>query len=157
MFLKLEGIEGESVDKTHAKEIQVLAWSWGVTQSGSTHESTGSGSGKVNVQDLSFTKYIDKSTLNLFRYACKGKHIASGILMVRKAGDNPLEYLKLSLKDIIVASVQTGDSGGEDRLTESVTLNFGKFKIEYQSQKSDGSGKPEGEFPFDIPVNAEQF
>ncbi len=29
MFLKLTDIEGEAQDKTHEKEIDVLAWSWG--------------------------------------------------------------------------------------------------------------------------------
>ena len=51
----------KEIDKTHAEEIDVLAWSWGMSQSGSMHMG-GGGAGKVNVQDLSFTKYIDKST-----------------------------------------------------------------------------------------------
>jgi type VI secretion system secreted protein Hcp len=57
MFFKLAGIDGESVDKTHAKAIDVLAWSWGMSQNGTTHIGTGGGAGKVNVQDISFTKY----------------------------------------------------------------------------------------------------
>jgi type VI secretion system secreted protein Hcp len=65
MFIKIDDIKGESIDKTHKGEVQVLAWSWGATQSGSTHTGTGGGAGKVNVQDLSFTKYIDKATTNL--------------------------------------------------------------------------------------------
>ena len=62
MFLKLDAIAGESIDKTHKGEIQILAFSFGATQSGSTHIGGGGGSGKVNFQDISFTKYIDKST-----------------------------------------------------------------------------------------------
>ena len=60
------------------------------------------------------------------------------------------------MKDVIVTSVSTGGSGGEDRLTENVTLNFATFKIEYQPQKPDGTadgGKIE--FEWDIAANAE--
>jgi type VI secretion system secreted protein Hcp len=141
MFLKLGDIKGESADSKHKDEIDVLAWSWGMTQSGNTHIGGGGGSGKVNVQDVSFTKYIDKSTPNLMQYCCNGKHFPEALLTVRKAGENPLEYLKIKLVDIIISSVSTGGSGGEDRLTENVTLNFGKFHVDYTPQKKDGTGE----------------
>ncbi|MCK9688689.1 type VI secretion system tube protein Hcp, partial [Scleromatobacter humisilvae] len=31
MFIKIGSLKGESVDKTHAGEIDVLAWSWGMS------------------------------------------------------------------------------------------------------------------------------
>ena len=130
MFLKLDDIKGESADKVHAGTIDVLAWSWGVSQSGTTHMGTGGGSGKVAVQDLSITKYVDKSSPNLLMASCVGQHFANGLLIVRKAGTTPLEYVKISLKDILISAVSTGGSGGQDRLTENVTLNFGEFKVE---------------------------
>jgi type VI secretion system secreted protein Hcp len=101
---------------------------------------TGGGAGKVNVQDISFTKYVDKSSPNLIQYCCNGKHFADALLTVRKAGENPLEYLKITIKDLMIAAVTTGGSGGEDRLTENVTLNFAEFKVEYTPQKKDGTG-----------------
>ena len=68
--------------------------------------------------------------------------------MVRKAGgDNPVEYLKIKMTDVLITSVSTGGSGGEDRLTENVTLNFAKVNSEYQPQKKDGS-KDGGPIPF---------
>ena len=50
MFIKIDTIDGESLDDTHAKEIDVLSWSWGATQSGTTHMGGGSGSGKVSAR-----------------------------------------------------------------------------------------------------------
>src|SRR5688500_271126 len=94
MFLKIEGgPEGESRDKAKGKEIDVLAWSWGVSNSGSAHVGGGMGAGKANVQDISLTKYIDKASPDLMLACCNGKHFTSAILTVRKAGENPLEYL----------------------------------------------------------------
>ena len=153
MFIKIKGIDGESMDDKHKKEIDVLAWSWGASQSGSAHMGGGAGAGKVNVQDLSFTKYIDSASHALLLACCNGEHIGEAVFVVRKAGKDPLEYIKLTLNDLIVSSVSTGGSGGEDRLTENITLNFGKFKYEYAPQKADGTGDAVKTAGWDIPAN----
>lgn len=146
MFIKIGDLAGESRDKTHAGKTDVLAWSWGVSNSGSAHMGGGAGAGKANVQDLSFTKYVDKSSPALLLACMKGTHYATADLIVRKAGGTPLEYIKITLSEVLVTSVSTGGSGGEDRLTENVTLNFAKVKFAYQPQKADGS-KDGGEIP----------
>ena len=74
MFLKLNGVDGESQDKAHGKEIDILAWSWGMSNSGSAHVGGGAGSGKVSVQDLSVTKYIDSSSAQIMLSCCDGTH-----------------------------------------------------------------------------------
>jgi type VI secretion system secreted protein Hcp len=153
MFIKLEGIDGESKDAKHEGEIDVLAWSWGMSQSGTMHLGGGGGAGKVSVQDLSLTKYIDRASGNLMLYCASGKHIPEAKLVVRKAGDKPLEYVVITMTDCIVSSVSTGGSGGEDRLTENVSLNFAKVKVEYQEQAKDGSGKAGPEFGWNIEKN----
>jgi len=142
IFLELKDVKGESKDAKHPNEIDVLSFSWGMTQSGSTHQGSGSGSGKVNVQDLTITKYIDRASPTLVQFCCNGKHIKSGKLTTRKAGgDEALEYVTIKMEDIIVTAVQSGGSGGEDRFTENVTLNFGKFDYEYTVQAEEGSKK----------------
>ncbi|MDH6592574.1 type VI secretion system secreted protein Hcp [Variovorax sp. TBS-050B] len=153
MFLKLEGVDGESKDDGHKKEIDVLSWSWGASQSGTGHVGGGSGAGKVSVQDLSVTKYVDSSSHLLLLDCCNGQHIKKGVLTVRKAGATPLEYIKLTMEDILVTHISTGGSGGEDRLTETITLNFSKFKYEYTPQKADGSGDGTKETGWDIAAN----
>lgn len=140
MFLKCTDLPGESVDSVYKGSIDVLAWSWGMSQSGTTHAGPGAGAGKVNVQDLSLTKWVDKSSPKLQLFCCNGKHIPTALLVVRKAGEHPLEYIKITMSDIIISSVATGGSGGEDRLTENVSLNFATVKFEYTPQKPDGSG-----------------
>jgi type VI secretion system secreted protein Hcp len=157
MFIKIDDVKGESQDDKHKDEIDVLAWSWGMSQSGTFHTGGGGGSGKVSINDLSFTKYIDKSSPNLMQYCSGGKQYKEAKLTIRKAGGKtPLEYLIITMKDVIVTSVSTGGSGGEDRLTENVTLNFGALKLDYQQQKPDGSkeGGPV-KYGWDIAKNAE--
>jgi type VI secretion system secreted protein Hcp len=140
LFIKLGDIKGESQDKSHKDEIDVLAWSWGMSQSGTMHLGTGGGAGKVNVQDISFTKYIDKSTPTIMLSCAKGSHIDTVVLTVRKACvDTPLEYYKVTLTACLISSYSTGGSGGEDRFTENVTLNFEQFHVEYQPQNAKGA------------------
>ena len=140
IFMDIKGVEGESVDKKHAKKIDVLAWSWGMSNSGTAHLGGGAGSGKVNVQDLSFTKYVDAATASLMLFCANGKHVPEAKLIVRKAGGDALEYLKITMNEVLISSFSTGGSGGEDRFTEHVSLNFAKVKVEYTPQ--DKEGKP---------------
>ena len=153
MFMKIDGIEGESKDSAHANEIDVLEWSWSASQSGTTHLGGGGGSGKVNIENLSFTKYIDSATHELLQRCFDGGHISEVELAVRKAGGNAMEYLKITMRDVIIASVNTGGSGGEDRLTENVTLNFSQVTVAYYPQKADGSAGPELLAGWDIAAN----
>jgi type VI secretion system secreted protein Hcp len=155
MFIKMGTIKGESQDKTHKDEIDILAWSWGGSQSGTTHMGGGGGAGKVAVNDLSITKYVDKASTVLLKHMCQGTHIPECVLVVRKAGGKPLEYIKITMKDCIVSSLSTGGSGGEDRLTENVTLNFAKFSFDYVPQKADGSGEPAVTATWNIATNDE--
>jgi len=157
MFLKIDDIKGESVDATHKGEISVLSWSWGMTQSGSTHHGPGSGAGKVNVNDLTFTKFVDTSTPNLIKACCAGTHFKKAQLTVRKAGNQPLEYLKILLYDILISGVSTGGSGGEDRLTENITLNFGQFEVDYTPQSATGGAGATIPVTWNIQANVEKL
>ncbi len=137
-FLKLNGIPGESKKDGHKDEIDVLSWSWGLSQTGTMGTGGGGGAGKVNVHDLSFTKQVDISSNLLHLACCNGKHIKDAILVMRKAGEKPLEYLKIKLYDILVTSVQTSGSS-QDLPLESCSLNFAKFEYAYQKQSASGA------------------
>lgn len=155
-LLKINGVDGESKIKGHENEIDVLAWSWGMSQSGTMHVGGGGGAGKVEVQDLSLTKYVDKATPTLIKMCCNGKHFKEVLLTARKAGEQALEYFKIKMSDVLVTSVNTGGSGGEDRLTENVSLNFAKVEVDYTPQKEDGSGDAEIAVIWNIEKNVEE-
>jgi type VI secretion system secreted protein Hcp len=137
MFLKLDGIKGESKDHKHKDEIHIESFSWGVSQTGAHGAGGGGGAGKVAVHDISVTKFVDKATPELMLACCNGKHIKEGLITVRKAGEHPVEYMKIKLTDILISGVQ--DAGhGSDQLTENVSINFAKFHVDYQEQGADG-------------------
>jgi type VI secretion system secreted protein Hcp len=154
IFIKIDAVEGEAQDSKHKKEIDVLSWSWGMGNSGSAHAGGGAGAGKVHVQDLTFTKWVDKATPKLALACCCGQHFKDATLVVRKAGEKPVEYLKIKMDVVFVSCISTGGSGGEDRLTENVTLNFSKVSLDYIPQ--DDKGAPGTAIPmtWDIASNA---
>lgn len=142
MYIKFsDKINGEA-GGDHPNEIKIISFSWGMTQSGDMHTNQGGGSGQVDVQNLTFTHFIDSATPVLLQKCCDGTHIATADLSVHKAGGTtPVAYLKIQLKNCIVAGVSTGGSEGAERLTEQVTLNFRQFKVEYTSQSSTTGAK----------------
>ena len=154
MFLDIEGeIEGESQDASHENEIDVLAWAWGLSQAGTFHHGGGGGAGKANFQDINITKWIDNSTPILQLYCANGDHFPSAKLTVRKAGADPLEYLIITMTNVLVTSVQSGGSGGEDKLTENVSLNFAEVEVQYTKQLEGGGGDTPKLFGWDIASN----
>jgi type VI secretion system secreted protein Hcp len=154
MFMNMgKTITGESRDAKLKGEIDVLAWSWGMSQSGSTHVGGGGGAGKANFQDLSFTKYVDSASNGLMVALAKGSHLEKCVLTVRKAGEGQHKYIAITMEEVIVSSVSTGGSGGEDRLTENVTLNFGKVAFAYTPQDSKGTVAGDKTFTWNIAEN----
>jgi type VI secretion system secreted protein Hcp len=153
MFLLLGDIQGEAQDAAHKGEIDVLSWSWGMANSGTMHIGGGGGSGKVNVQDLSITKYVDTSSTNLYLKCCNGKHYEEAKLTVRKAGGDPVEYFKLHMEKVMITSVSSGGSGSEQRVTENATLNFKKVTVLYTPQTETGAAGATMEMWWDIEQN----
>ena len=153
-FLKLDDIKGESQDKDHSDWIDVLAWSWGISNSGSFHVGGGGGVGKPSFGDMAITKYLDASSPILMKYVATGDHFTTGTLICRKPGGTKLEYMKIDLKNVLITSISDGGSGGESLLTESISLNFQSFEVHYKEQKDDGSGGPAISFDWNIAKNA---
>jgi type VI secretion system secreted protein Hcp len=152
MYLKLDKINGEAKAKGYEDQIEVLSWNWGMTQSGSAHVGSGTGTAGVSVGDLSIVKYVDKSTPTIIKYCCQGTYWDNATLSVLKAGQDAMVYLQLELQHGLVSSVTGGGVGPEERLIETVSFNFKAFKLNYWPQKD---GKKQAPIPagWDIPSN----
>lgn len=139
-FLKIDGIDGESMDAKHKAEIQIESFSWGATQGGSHSSGGGGGAGKVSMQDFHFVMKVNKASPKLMLSCATGEHIKKAVLIARKAGKDQQEYMKVTFSDILVSSFQTGGSGHGDVMpTDQISLNFAKIEFEYKEQKPDGS------------------
>lgn len=156
MFIKINGIDGESQDSAHNNEIDVLFWSWNVSQESTMHTGSGGGTGKAQVGDLEFEHYVDRATANLFKYCVTGKHIPEAKLTIRKAGGTPLEYYKITMTDVVITMVEpSGRSTDEVKNREKVRLSFAKVKTEYTVQNQQGGSGGAVTAGYDIQKNKE--
>jgi len=143
-YLKIDGIPGESTDASHKNEIEVLSWSWGMTQSGSAVPGPGV-TNKVTMQDFHFVARFDKASPKLMLACAGGTNIAQVELVLRyPGGTNQVEYLKITLENAIVSSMTTtGTSMGADVVpTDQISLNYSKIRMTYQAV--DQGGTPSG-------------
>jgi len=152
-FLKIEGVDGESKDDKHKNEIEIESWSFGASQSGSMAAGGGGGAGKVSMQDFTFTKSLDKSSPKLFEALATGQHLKEAKLVLRSGGGSQLEYLVITFSDVLISSYSTGGSSGDDRPTESISLNFAQIKMSYVEQNADGRAGAAVEFGWDLKAN----
>lgn len=155
IFLCAAELEGESLDVRYPGCMDVLAWSWGASNSGNTH--TGGGAGVVSVQDLSVVKYIDKASPDIMLFTANGINFPKLELLLHTPCaeckiDEP--YYSVTMENVIVSSFAVGGSAGEDRLTENVTFNFSKVEWCYSPQNPDGSQGPKECKNWDIQANA---
>ncbi len=153
IFIKFDGIEGESQDSTHKGDIEVLNWNWSVGQTSNMHSGSGGGAGKCTVDDLHFEHYIDKSSTNLLQYCLTGKHIPEAVLTVRKAGGSPLEYLRITLREIIITGVNPVYLNTMRVPRETVSLAFSRVNMDYVLQNAEGNKSGTVSMGYDIKAN----
>lgn len=140
-FLKIEGIKGESTDDKHKDWIEILSYSWGVSQMASAAASTSGGgtSQRADFQDFSIVKTLDSSSPLLFKACAKGDHLKEVKLELCRAGGDKLTYMEYKMENVIISSLSTGGGGGGEA-TESVTFNYGKINLNYIKQARAGGG-----------------
>ena len=121
--LEIEGL-------TPANEpIDVLAWSWGASQTGIVGGGGGgSGAGKVNFQDLHFTKAMDELSPEIVRALATGEHFQEATLLVNADGLPGKPTHRFEFDTLILTSYQTGGSGGSAS-TDNVSFNFGTVRF----------------------------
>lgn len=136
-YMKVDGVDGESIRTGHEGEIELYSFSLGGSQSVST-TGTGLSGGRVSLSDFSIMKKTDKSSPPFFNKMCQGKHFDSIVVTLQKAsGDasNPIQFLKYTFSHAFVSSIQwSGSSGGDDTPSESVSFTFESFQIDYNAQ-----------------------
>jgi type VI secretion system secreted protein Hcp len=154
IFAKIGDIKGESLDAKHKDEIEVLSFSWGVTNTGAPAPDGGGGAGKATFQDLSIIHNVDKASPRLMQACATGTHLKDATITHRKSGKGQQEYLIVKLNDVIITGVTDGDASGQLG-SETVSLAFAKVDLEYKPQKPDGSLDTGIHFKYDLKANKE--
>jgi type VI secretion system secreted protein Hcp len=136
-FLRLDGIEGEATQKDHRAEIELLSWSWGMSnESAAGGSGSGSGAGRAKPQALLVVHRYDKASPRLLHHAASGRHIATAVLSARRRGAGARDFLKITLKEVLITGLQMADNG--DGPVEQVSFSFAEIGFDYSPQTAQG-------------------
>jgi type VI secretion system secreted protein Hcp len=146
-FLKIEGpdLDGEAQIDGHENEIEVLSWSWGLSQTVSMHQAGGGGAGKASVKDLELSKYVDAATPKLVLACLSGTQFRSATLTCLRVGGegDRIPYAVIAMRRVIVRAVDAGGASGDEPFTDDLSLNFAEVIVRYTRQNQDGSAGEE--------------
>lgn len=146
-FLKIDGIDGESIGKGHENQIEVDSFSWGLSR----HAATGGGggaAGRAQFTGLNFGAVSSKASPPMLLAAASGKHIKFAILTGSKTRGQGVDFLKIKFTDVLISSYQESaisalaenmENAGNNQPMDQVTLNFAKIEFSFISQTEDGA------------------
>lgn len=139
--IKFDGIDGESTHKDHKGEVAVLSWSWGLTAAAGAATGAAASRRKALPQEMRIVHRYDKASPLLAKQAVLGRHVPSAVLTARKAGEGQKDFLKVTMKEVFITSVQARE--GVDEPMEEVALSYGTIDFEYRPQDVKGGlGSP---------------
>ena len=146
--IKFDGVDGESTHADHKGEIEVLAWSWNVTNS-SALAGGGSGKGKATPGEMHLTHQYDKASPVLAKKCAQGVHFPTVTLTARKSGEGQKDFLKVTMKEVFITSVSTAGSSGGD-ISENISVSYGSIDFAYKAQDDKGAMTGEVKFGWNV-------
>ena len=153
IFMRIDGITGESKDAHHKNWIDVHNFTWGASQPNTLTTGGGGGAGKVNFQDLKVTAAIDKAAPTILKHSAIGRHIPKLEISVCKAGGEQIEYSRITLDDVMVTGVEFDGSKNNEVLWVTYSFQAVKIKTQYWEQIERGGKGPETQMGYDIKQN----
>lgn len=168
VFLKLDGIDGESTTKGHAKEIEVVSYDQSIDSTVPSGGGGGGGAGKATFSGVRFRKLLDTASIPIALACASGLHIASARFAFRRSSSSPLDFYVVTLEDVVVTHTgECATTGAQSPLAfetlakspagaallEEVTLHFGKIRWEYRPIGPKGTGLPPITGGWDVKAN----
>ena len=149
-------IKGESKQAGCADHIELISWSLGVSNSGSSGHGGGGGGGKANFQDFHFTMIMSKASPLLMLACATGQHIPEATMTVRKSGQlsGQQKFVIIKFTDLLISSYQSGGQDGGDVLpAEQISFNYSKIEFEFHVQDATGKTSKGSVAGYDLKLN----
>lgn len=132
MFLRMDGVTGESRNYQHKGWSDVLSWTWAFSSNrrlvrGDDHDN-------ASFNEISLIKRIGRDSMDIMRIFAAREivpHVEFNVLPVVSKKEAKQKYLHFYLEDVIVKSIVTGGSNEEDMFKERITLIFDRVRLEY--------------------------
>jgi type VI secretion system secreted protein Hcp len=135
-FVKFDGIAGESAVIGHEGEIEVMNWLWDIDAPAAAETGSGSSAAKATASEFRFMHNYDKASPLLARACARGKAIKLVVLSARRAGESRQDFLKVTMKDVLITSVHLS---AHDVMVQTVTLKPRSIAFEYFPVDDSGS------------------
>jgi len=122
VFMKADGIPGESVDVDHRSEIALTGYSQTF--------------GTRNCSRVVANKTIDRASPLLISRAAANQLIPTVVISMRKAGEGQKDFFKATLNLVLVDRIELVEENGQ--LVEHVVMAPRTITIEYRPQDDKG-------------------
>ena len=143
VFLKIDGIDGESQDRDHKDWIDILSFDQGQFTSTAGAGGSARGRGGCQFEDVALSKQLDKSSPKLAEAVCKGQNFPKVEIHLTSAFLGGQVYYAYELKNVRVSNYHIGGTSPGDRPTENFSLNFEEIKVTY-TEYDPSTGRSQG-------------
>jgi type VI secretion system secreted protein Hcp len=130
IYMKLGDVEGEVTTKGFEKQIEIISASFGTARNiaSPTRKANSRESSEPRLSEVNLTKEWDStSSAKLFEGSIAGKLNLKALLTFTTTSEGSIEkYLEIELTDVGISNFQINGSG-EDKPSESLSLNFAKI------------------------------
>ena len=131
VFLKIDGINGDSTDDKHKQWIEISSYSHRISQpvGGALSAQGVHTGGRADHDDFSLVHRLDAASPTLALHCCTGKHVPNVRLELCRAMGDKTVFMVYTFKDVIVASVcPAGSAATEDPIPmEELTFRYGQI------------------------------
>jgi type VI secretion system secreted protein Hcp len=155
-FLQIDGIPGECTDDGHKNWIELNSFAHSMEQPASSSGSNAGGATaeRVNIDPFTIVHPVDKASPKFYEACCTGKVLPTAIIQLHRAGGSKMMYAQISMKNVVITSVQYGGASGDDFPSETVVLTASSYVWQYNQQdKTSGSSLGSVSTGWDLAAN----
>ena len=161
MYMKMDGVLGDSKSYKHKGWADVLSWNWGMTSNRKLANDIDGD--KTSLNELSIIKSIGVDSANIRLLYAQGKIIPSVELSITPSvGKREVQtkYVYIKMEDVLIKSIVTGGSTEDAFFKEHITLLFDRIRFEYSLDAvslDDSPSDTDNDFDFEwnVPGNVE--
>jgi type VI secretion system secreted protein Hcp len=152
--LKIEKAKGNSVLKSHADQIILGSFSFGIQLPMNTDPAaTERTLGRAFFSEVHCTKNTDVATPTLYRACAAGEKLGDATITVsRTEAENSMDLITYVLSDAMISQISTSGSG---QPTDSFGISYTKITAVYTQQNKDSSQKGKASFGWDVATNVD--
>ncbi|MCC5810924.1 MAG: type VI secretion system tube protein Hcp [Ectothiorhodospiraceae bacterium] len=160
IFMKYDGITGESSDSNHGGWMDIQSLQWGVQRRITSNSSTQNDreSSNAEIGDLQIVRTMDSATPSLFVESCCGKGKDVVIHLTKTgSGSGTDVYMEYTLKNALITNYTVNaNAQSNERPTENLTISFIDIEVKYTPYKDDGSADASIAVGYDTATNTKR-